>query len=456
MDPALVLGKGTFVSKQPKSKRFLGVVLETVGGPLFWGTIATLVYYFAVREGFVRHPLLVRYTAGHPVEYAEVALFFIGVVAILRRGLNAGRQLLRAEQVQLKHVEGERVVQRALPLLAQLKALPAKVRETTYARRLLDSLEHIKRHESAAQLEDELKYLSEMDSERTHEGYALVRMIIWATPMLGFLGTVIGITLALGDLSPEALVNSPKEAMEGLLSGLSVAFDTTALALTLSIAMMFAQFLTQQIESQLLSLVDRQVTSELSSFFRSVEKAHDPQVETLRQMTQAVVETFQASSQRQAEVWQEALEQAHQQWARLLQTAGESVEGAVAGAVQKSLEHHSANLVHLETSASKSAQSNWQQWHSSTTEMLRQLRSQQSDLTRHGEILNQVLQATGQVIGLEQALNQNLRALAGSKNFEDTVMSLSAAIHLLSSRLSRPVARDAQVRLDKPAQERAA
>jgi hypothetical protein len=39
---------------------------------------------------------------------------------------------------------------------------------------------------------------------------------------------------------------------------------------------------------------------------------------------------------------------------------------------------------------------------------------------------------------LEKALNQNLAALAGSKNFEDTVMSLSAAIHLLNTRLGKP------------------
>ncbi|MFM2094140.1 MAG: hypothetical protein RIS70_1264, partial [Planctomycetota bacterium] len=36
-----------------------------------------------------------------------------------------------------------------------------------------------------------------------------------------------------------------------------------------------------------------------------------------------------------------------------------------------------------------------------------------------------------------QALNANLAALSGSKNFEETVMSLSAAIHLLNARLGR-------------------
>ena len=38
------------------------------------------------------------------------------------------------------------------------------------------------------------------------------------------------------------------------------------------------------------------------------------------------------------------------------------------------------------------------------------------ELARQTEILLQVLKATGQIASLEQTLNQNLRALAGSKN----------------------------------------
>ena len=49
--------------------------------------------------------------------------------------------------------------------------------------------------------------------------------------MLGFLGTVIGITLALGDLSPQSLVNEPEVAMQGLLGGLSIALTSDHLAL---------------------------------------------------------------------------------------------------------------------------------------------------------------------------------------------------------------------------------
>ena len=62
------------------------------------------------------------------------------------------------------------------------------------------------------------------------------------------------------------------------------------------------------------------------------------------------------------------------------------------------------------------------------------MKTQQSELIKQGEIMLQVVKATGDVTHLERSLNDNLKALAGAQNFEETVMSLSAAIHLLNTR----------------------
>jgi hypothetical protein len=48
-----------------------------------------------------------------------------------------------------------------------------------------------------------------------------------------------------------------------------------------------------------------------------------------------------------------------------------------------------------------------------------------------------VVDATGQVTRLEDTLNRNLAALGGSQNFEETVQSLAAVIHLLNARLGQ-------------------
>ena len=50
-------------------------------------------------------------------------------------------------------------------------------------------------------------------------------------------------------------------------------------------------------------------------------------------------------------------------------------------------------------------------------------------------MLLKVIESNDQIARLEQTLNRNLQSLAGAKNFEETVMSLAAAIQLLSARM---------------------
>jgi hypothetical protein len=61
----------------------------------------------------------------------------------------------------------------------------------------------------------------------------------------------------------------------------------------------------------------------------------------------------------------------------------------------------------------------------------------QAQLVRQGEVLLKVVGATNQVQQLEEALAQNLSSLGRAHNFEETLLSLSAAIQLLSARVGR-------------------
>ena len=64
--------------------------------------------------------------------------------------------------------------------------------------------------------------------------------------------------------------------------------------------------------------------------------------------------------------------------------------------------------------------------------------AQQEQLVKQSDVLLKVVDATGQVRKLEEALNGNLLSLAASHNFEQTVTSLAAAVQLLSVRLRQP------------------
>jgi biopolymer transport protein ExbB/TolQ len=268
--------------------------------------------------------------------------------------------------------------------------------------------------------------------------------------MLGFLGTVIGITMALGELSPQALVQTPDKAMEGLLAGLSVAFDTTAVALSFSIALMFVQFLVDRIEGHLLEAVETRAMEELIGRFEQVGGSGDPHVASIERMSRAVVKASEQLVERQTQLWQHTIQAAHDRWARLVDEAGGTLQDSLAAALSDSIRQHAEQLSAAHKIIASDAAQSTMRLHDALTENARLMQSQQAELLRQGEVMARAVEATGDVIKLETALNDNLRALAGARNFEDTVMSLAAAIHLLSTRLGTNP-QEGRVTLQEPA-----
>ncbi|MEZ6065507.1 MAG: MotA/TolQ/ExbB proton channel family protein [Planctomycetaceae bacterium] len=91
-----------------------------------------------------------------------------------------------------------------------------------------------------------------MPNDRTHDSYSLLQTITWAVPIVGFLGTVMGITLAIANVTPEQLDTSLPE----VTGGLAVAFDTTAVALSESILLVFGYFYVKRSELRLLGDIE--------------------------------------------------------------------------------------------------------------------------------------------------------------------------------------------------------
>jgi len=81
--------------------------------------------------------------------------------------------------------------------------------------------------------------------------YSMIRYLIWLIPTLGFLGTVIGIALAL-NFAGSANPDDPKFMLE-LTSRLGVAFFTTLVALAMSAILMLLMHLTESREESLLA-----------------------------------------------------------------------------------------------------------------------------------------------------------------------------------------------------------
>lgn len=292
-------------SESAERSGVFGPVMSSLGWPLVIGLVAYWAFLFFIEKEWIASETLVRYLSAHPVSYVATGMFFVGMAGLALKLFNVLAQIVDRKNVTLSPVPA--LAQRpeaSRHLLEEIDEMPLGRQESYLGQRLRDALEFVDKTESANGLEDELKYLAETDLEKQQESFALTRILIWAIPMLGFLGTVIGISGALGGLSVESDFNV---MLSGLKDKLYVAFDTTALALTLSIVLMFAQFIVNKVETQLLESVDEAAAEELTGRFVTYGTSRDPYLASVESMSNQVLEGISEISAQQAAVWDRGL-----------------------------------------------------------------------------------------------------------------------------------------------------
>src|SRR5205807_4327177 len=152
-------------------------------------------------------------------------------------------------------------------------------------RRAAAVLDFLRSRGSANELDDQLRSLADTDSISLENSYSLVRLITWAIPILGFLGTVLGITGAISGITPEVL----EKSLSGVTDGLATAFDSTALALFLTMILMLCSSLVERYEQGILENVDAYIDSELSHRFERSGTESGQFALALRQHTQVLL-----------------------------------------------------------------------------------------------------------------------------------------------------------------------
>jgi biopolymer transport protein ExbB/TolQ len=103
----------------------------------------------------------------------------------------------------------------------------------------------------------------EIDADQAAGSYTLAKVYIWAMPIVGFIGTVIGIGLAVAEFSSFLTadmgvddIQKVKGALAEVAGGLSFAFDTTLLGLTASLVAMLVMSFVQRSEESFFSSLE--------------------------------------------------------------------------------------------------------------------------------------------------------------------------------------------------------
>jgi biopolymer transport protein ExbB/TolQ len=119
--------------------------------------------------------------------------------------------------------------------------------------RALSNLQNIGRIGDVSEI---LRTQAEYDENQLSSSYTLVSGFLWATPVFGFVGTVLGLSEAVrgfgGTLQGAADLSVLKGSLQAVTGGLGVAFETTLVALVCALATQLLLSAMQMRESRFL------------------------------------------------------------------------------------------------------------------------------------------------------------------------------------------------------------
>ncbi|MGI6402356.1 MAG: MotA/TolQ/ExbB proton channel family protein [Thermoguttaceae bacterium] len=401
------------------------ILTGLAGSAVLWGLVATFAFYYSLNRGYIDNETLLRYATGHPVEYITIGMFLIGLCDLSFKLFSTRRErgtLKRGLLFPPKTSEKE-PLSKVDDYLSAIDKARAVRGDSSYLERLSNALNFLKLGGAPDDLDLELRRLDDDAYDDRDGDYGLARTFIWAIPILGFLGTVLGITVALGSLD----LTQIETTSEKLADGLKVAFDTTALALSLVFLLYFLQFFSRRQDAAVARLVARMADAELKGRFydeNAALLAADSLDPSSRLLIQTLSDALEENTRRQAETltrsirgmateFGDALDQRLVEgsgaWVR---TLADAQNRFVEGSVKPSLEELARRAKRFDSLEDKVAQ--------------------------EIEALRQTLRACADVVAIEDRLSSSLEELAQVNAFDKTLANLNATICMLNAKLAAP------------------
>ncbi len=139
---------------------------------------------------------------------------------------------------------------------------PKPLRNTYIVNRIRKALEFFYVRQNNPEVAQMITAQSEVDAAKVSSSYSMVKVFLWAIPIMGFIGTVLGIGSAIGGFGAVfgagegGDMSQIKEPLLDVLGSMGVAFDTTLLALVFSIILSFPASGLQNEEDDLVTDVD--------------------------------------------------------------------------------------------------------------------------------------------------------------------------------------------------------
>jgi biopolymer transport protein ExbB/TolQ len=397
--------------------------------PLVLALVLTVGFYLFITQEAFEGTLLARYTTEHAVEYVIVTFFIWGLTDVVFRALGFPGEMLALRQVWLPARKAREPAAHATVLAAHLQKKPRWLQESRIGQRFAAALAYLKEKGSADEFAEHLRYLAELDEEKTHSNYGLVRFICWVTPMLGFLGTVVHFGTALGGQEAGEI----GDKLPTVVAEMGTAFNTTTVALIAATSMMFCLFLCERTERGILHTIDRRVERELAHRFEMSDGSMGPFLAALEAAGRANLKAMDATLERQLAIWSGAFQALTQQSDKRQQTQAALWEQALERTHERFAAHDAQREQRLAGVLDAIARER-ELAHSEVRATVEQVAALQADFARLVESLSTVADSKGEVVKLQAILSDNLRLLRETQQIDQALHGLTAAIHLLTAR----------------------
>lgn len=307
------------------------------------GAALTVATHFALgpfRGGYVASLLLERGW----IQYASLFLAWTALVLLAARAgraFSAHRDLRAAGRVPMiaPHERGDRVALAALRDRWVRMGGSAGLRRARALHAYL--LAGTRAAATAAAEDDTAQAESALDG-----AYAVPRVAVWAIPLFGFIGTVLGISAAVagfaGFLQQAEEIEQIKQGIGGVTTGLAVAFDTTLLALALSVVVMLPLVLLERMERRLILALDADTQDHVIALLPEAEATPGVDEDTLRRAVEDALRDALPSPEAMVQDARAYLREAAEEVARSAQDAARAVEQAGQALMDAQEEHRAA------------------------------------------------------------------------------------------------------------------
>ena len=215
------------------------------------------VSWFARDTGFgsIVWELLTGYS-GIPIPIAALSCWSIAILLLKSLKIKAQRAALRLRFMP-EEAGFALTVGSADQVMNTIEAAVDEPRQFLLLNRVLDALRSIRNIGRIGDIDEMLDSAAEADEAAMDSGYTILRGFIWAIPVLGFLGTIIGLTEAISQFggvldAGNASVDALTSQLTLVLAGLSTAFITTGEGLVAALLIYLAQTFVRRADELLL------------------------------------------------------------------------------------------------------------------------------------------------------------------------------------------------------------